>query len=223
MENAMRLIDPLALGIVGGGTLVIAVARSTGSDLVEALRSLKPLVMARPARDALVAARAVRQIRQISDIRGIALADRVDTTCLFVRKAGVRLSELVDADVFADWAREEMAERAARDEAAIAVWRSAAEVAPSMGMIGTILGLVGMFASMDDPSRMGSSMAVALLTTLYGLILSALVAGPVAARLERLALAERRWQQAALDRLEALARAEEKGGSPSWGRRIANR
>jgi len=54
----------------------------------------------------------------------------------------------------------------------------------------------------------GPAMALALLTTLYGIILSSAVAGPIAARLERLSEAEIAWQADALERLEQLAHAE---------------
>jgi chemotaxis protein MotA len=84
-----------------------------------------------------------------------------------------------------------------------------------MGMIGTVIGLVAMFASMDDPARMGPAMALAMLTTLYGLLFGTLVFGAVAARLERLSEAELRWQRAALARIEALARSEA-GGAELW-------
>ena len=98
---------------------------------------------------------------------------------------------------------------------------TAAEAAPAMGMIGTVIGLIGMFAAMDDPATIGPAMALALLTTLYGLIFSAAVAGPIAGRLERLSMAERRWQQTALARLEALARAEASVTTEQWLKRRA--
>jgi len=44
--------------------------------------------------------------------------------------------------------------------------------APAFGMIGTLLGLIIMLGDMSDPSRIGSGMAVALITTLYGIVLS---------------------------------------------------
>ncbi len=55
--------------------------------------------------------------------------------------------------------------------------------APSMGLIGTIVGLVQMLQNLDDPDSIGPSMAVALLTTLYGAILAFLVYGPIAEKL----------------------------------------
>jgi chemotaxis protein MotA len=48
-----------------------------------------------------------------------------------------------------------------------------------------------------------------MLSTLYGLVIAYIVAGPIAARLERLSDAERAWQVRAVERLVALARAEE--------------
>jgi len=55
--------------------------------------------------------------------------------------------------------------------------------APALGMIGTLIGLVQMLQTLDDPSKIGPAMAVALLTTFYGSILSNLVFLPVAGKL----------------------------------------
>ncbi len=57
--------------------------------------------------------------------------------------------------------------------------------APAFGMIGTLIGLVQMLATLDDPSTIGPKMAVALLTTLYGALLSNLVFLPMVTKLER--------------------------------------
>ena len=55
--------------------------------------------------------------------------------------------------------------------------------APAFGMIGTLVGLVVMLQAMDDPSKIGPAMAVALLTTLYGALAANLVALPLADKL----------------------------------------
>ena len=78
-----------------------------------------------------------------------------------------------------------------------------------MGMIGTVIGLVMMFARMTDAATMGPAMAIAMLTTLYGLVLAFGICGPIAARLERLSEAECAWQARVAERLLAIARAEE--------------
>ncbi len=56
--------------------------------------------------------------------------------------------------------------------------------APALGMIGTLIGLVQMLQSMDDPSSIGPAMAVALLTTFYGSLLANIVCMPVAGKLK---------------------------------------
>ncbi len=57
------------------------------------------------------------------------------------------------------------------------------DVAPAMGMIGTLIGLVKMLSNMSDVSTIGPAMAVALLTTLYGAVLANMVAKPIADKL----------------------------------------
>jgi chemotaxis protein MotA len=79
------------------------------------------------------------------------------------------------------------------------VLRRAGEVAPAMGLIGTLVGLVQMLGNLEDPSSIGPSMAVALLTTFYGAILANMVFTPLATKLERNADA-----QAAVRRIYAL-------------------
>ncbi len=56
--------------------------------------------------------------------------------------------------------------------------------APAMGMMGTLIGLVQMLMQMDDPSKIGPAMAVALLTTFYGVVLANLVCLPIAGKLK---------------------------------------
>ncbi|MCP4354970.1 MAG: flagellar motor protein MotA [Proteobacteria bacterium] len=73
----------------------------------------------------------------------------------------------------------------ARHGKGIDILRRSAEVAPAMGLIGTLIGLVQMLGNLSDPNSIGPSMAVALLTTMYGAILSNMVFNPLAAKLER--------------------------------------
>ena len=54
---------------------------------------------------------------------------------------------------------------------------------PALGMIGTLIGLVQMLQTLDDPSSIGPAMAVALLTTFYGSIIANIVCLPIAGKL----------------------------------------
>ena len=57
-------------------------------------------------------------------------------------------------------------------------------MAPAMGMIGTLVGLVLMLQNMSDPSSIGPSMAIALLTTFYGALVANIIALPMSAKLK---------------------------------------
>ena len=70
-----------------------------------------------------------------------------------------------------------------RHEQGISIFKALAEVAPAMGMIGTLVGLVAMLSNMDDPKSIGPAMAVALLTTLYGAVMANMLLLPIAAKL----------------------------------------
>jgi chemotaxis protein MotA len=63
------------------------------------------------------------------------------------------------------------------------IYRAIGDCAPAWGMIGTLLGMVNMFANMEDPSKLGPFMAVALLATLYGALIANLFCLPIADKL----------------------------------------
>jgi chemotaxis protein MotA len=64
------------------------------------------------------------------------------------------------------------------------IFRFIATSAPSFGMVGTLIGMVQLFASIKDPSSIGGAMALSLLSTLYGAVIAYLFAIPIAGKLE---------------------------------------
>ncbi len=71
-----------------------------------------------------------------------------------------------------------------RHEMSEKVFRAMGDSAPAFGMIGTLVGLVQMLSSMQEPSSIGPAMAIALLTTLYGALFANLIALPIADKLK---------------------------------------
>jgi chemotaxis protein MotA len=63
------------------------------------------------------------------------------------------------------------------------IYRAIGDCAPAFGMIGTLIGMVQMFANMTDPSKLGPLMAVALLATFYGAAVANLICLPIADKL----------------------------------------
>lgn len=70
-----------------------------------------------------------------------------------------------------------------RHELGQKIFKAIGDVAPAMGMIGTLIGLVQMLANMEDPKTIGPAMAVALLTTLYGAAIANVFALPLSKKL----------------------------------------
>lgn len=84
------------------------------------------------------------------------------------------------------------------------VFTALADVAPAMGMIGTLIGLVQMLSNMEDPKSIGPAMAVALLTTLYGAMIATMIASPIADKLSLRMTEEARLQSLYTDALVAI-------------------
>lgn len=78
----------------------------------------------------------------------------------------------------------EMEKSIERMELGSKIFRGIGDAAPAFGMIGTLVGLVQMLANMSDAAAIGPSMAVALLTTLYGAIIANLICIPIADKLD---------------------------------------
>lgn len=70
------------------------------------------------------------------------------------------------------------------------IFSSIALYAPAMGMVGTLIGLVQMLQTMDDPSSIGPAMAVALLTTFYGAVIANVLCAPMAGKLKNRSASE---------------------------------
>ena len=84
------------------------------------------------------------------------------------------------------------------------IFAAMAEMAPAMGMIGTLIGLVAMLANMDDPKSIGPAMAVALLTTLYGAVIANAICQPMADKLKLRAAEEAMVKSLIIDALLAI-------------------
>ncbi|MEW5785296.1 MAG: MotA/TolQ/ExbB proton channel family protein [Bacillota bacterium] len=92
----------------------------------------------------------------------------------------------------------------ARHELGQGLYRTWGALAPAFGMIGTLIGLVMMLVQLDDPGAIGAGMAVALLTTFYGVLLANLVFIPIAGKLAIYSGNEVRMKEIVIEALLAL-------------------
>lgn len=101
----------------------------------------------------------------------------------FLQK-GIQLSiDGLDPQAISELLETEMDFIRSRHQLGAEVFTTMGTYAPAMGMIGTLIGLVQMLQSMDDPSSIGPAMAVALLTTFYGSVMANILCMPIAGKL----------------------------------------
>lgn len=96
----------------------------------------------------------------------------------------------------------------ARHEANQGCVKAWIDLAPAMGMIGTLIGLVLMLGNMADPKAIGPAMAVALLTTLYGAFIANVLFAPMLTKLENYTAYEVIYREMVIEGLRGIARTE---------------
>ena len=178
-----------ALLIVLGGTLCIVCVSSPAADLRHTLRAVRDALTTR-SRDPAAAALHAVQTAEAARREGIlrlqrrlpSLADEP-----FFHRAVSMAVDGTAAEEIEDLLRRDLEAGIGRHERSAGVLRRAAEYAPAMGLIGTLVGLVQMLGNLQDPAAIGPSMAIALLTTFYGAVLATMVLLPLAAKVERVA------------------------------------
>lgn len=109
--------------------------------------------------------------------------DNVEDT--FIRKGMLLAVDGIEPEVIQDIMNAEITAMEERHYGGRAILEKAGEYAPAWGMIGTLVGLILMLNKLEDPSTLGPSMAIALLTTLYGTVLANLFFIPMANKLEK--------------------------------------
>jgi chemotaxis protein MotA len=199
-------LDPAALGIVLGGTLLATAFRTPARDLTSAVLALRVLPRRRFSADTLLEQIAAQG--RIALRHGTVALDRSKIADPDVAAAIAAIVDGAAADTVEAQVEYRLRARAERHRRAADCWGGMAEAAPAMGMVGTLVGLVAMFTQMSDPAAIGAAMAVALLATLYGALVANLIALPIATRLRDAARAETVERMRLVAPLVALARRE---------------
>lgn len=173
--------------IVVLGTLAVATACYSFSDLVKSfITTLRTIIY--HAEDPSESAKRALEIAGIAKKKGLLqLETHLDLTKhnpMFYKAISVVIDGMQPEHV-EDIMNQEIYAMNERHTRSVSVLKKCAEVAPAMGLIGTLIGLVQMLGNLDDPGSIGPAMAVALLTTFYGAILAYLVFSPLASKLER--------------------------------------
>jgi len=88
------------------------------------------------------------------------------------------------------------------------VWEAAGGYAPTVGILGAVLGLIHVMENLSDPSKLGAGIAVAFVATIYGVGSANLLFLPIANKLKALIGRQTRFKEMVIDGLEAIANGE---------------
>lgn len=185
--NPYGFLDLKSVLIVVGGTFAVVTASFSFHEMVQASSVIAQTMFSRSDDASQTAIRCI-EIAEIARQKGFLelekYRDLTDHNEFF--RDGIDM--IVDNNTLEEVERVisyEISAMGDRRAKSVAVLRKSAEVSPAMGLIGTLIGLVQMLGNLQDPSTIGPAMAVALLTTFYGAILSYMMFTPLATKLER--------------------------------------
>jgi chemotaxis protein MotA len=181
------LIGPSSLVLVSVGTLGITMA---GYQMSDVLRVPKAAVAALTSK-VTGSADLVKTMVECSEIARkegvLALEPKLETIDDEFLKMGLQqVVDGLDADAVRDVLDIEIAGLDERHRTMFGFFKAAGGYAPTMGMVGTVIGLINMLGNLSDPAELGLGLSVALLTTLYGVLFANLVFMPLSLKLQRL-------------------------------------
>lgn len=183
--HVSSLVQPTALLIVMGGTLGAVMLQSPYATFLRGVRMVK-WVWFPPVADYPMVIKQVSNWSQVSRREGLlALENIINQLEDEFTKKGLQL--LVDG-AEPDRLREvlEVEINTFEDEMKLSakVWEAAGGYAPTIGIIGAVMGLIHIMENLSDPSKLGAGIAVAFVATIYGVSIANLVFLPIANKLK---------------------------------------
>jgi chemotaxis protein MotA len=125
----------------------------------------------------------ITQVAEVARQSGPAALETAEVSDPFLAQGLRYIADGYDKDFIRDRMERDRDNFLQRIDEGSKVYRAIGDCAPAWGMIGTILGMVTMFANMSDPAKLGPAMATALLATLYGAVVANMIAMPIADKL----------------------------------------
>lgn len=185
VSGFLSFLDFQSALITFGGAFCSIMAANTMADFVGGLKSFT-LVLKTPNFDTPA------MIQQIIDLSNVARKEGLlsleeaagNLEDPFLKKGILLIVDGTDPELVRGIMETELVSIETRHKKRIAFWDDLGGMGPAWGMIGTLVGLINMLKDMSDASSIGPSMAVALITTLYGSLLANWICAPVAGKLK---------------------------------------
>jgi len=179
---------PSCMIVIGGTTAAIMVSFPFGEIKQSVHAGMKAFTNKKLSLQDVVGT--MVKIAEISRKEGILALEKVHTTNPILKKATQLIADNASHSLIKATLSIEISSLKKRHGVGIAVFSRLGSLAPAMGMIGTLIGLVQMLANLKDPDSIGPAMAVAILTTFYGAFLANLLFLPIAGKLKARSMQE---------------------------------
>ncbi|MGD8563052.1 MAG: MotA/TolQ/ExbB proton channel family protein [Desulfarculaceae bacterium] len=181
--DLVMFINIPSIMIVLGGTSAATLITFPFSDLIHAFQAAKHVFSQKKVNPNEVV-RMIITVANLSRRQGLVALSRVRTDNAVLKKALMLIADGAPEELIRQTVRIEIDAMRQRHSVAQDVFRKMGAFAPAFGMLGTLIGLVQMLGTLDDPKTIGPAMAVALITTFYGSLLASLFFLPVAGKLK---------------------------------------
>ncbi len=185
INNIGRYLDFPSAVITFGGAFFAVLASNSLADYLGGLKSIT-LIFKSSATDVKGMIQKIIELSNVARKEGLLSLEEAagDLDDEFMKKGILLIVDGTDPELVRGIMETELVSIEDRHNTRIKFWEDLGAMGPAWGMIGTLVGLVNMLYEMDDPSSIGPSMAVALITTLYGSLLANWICAPVAAKLK---------------------------------------
>lgn len=181
-DSMGSFIDTASILIVVAGSIMVVLFRSSLGEFIGAISVLGKTFKNKLDKPEVLIQRMV-ELADIARKDGMIALEGQDITNPFLAKGIGMLVDGTDPELIKKSLTKDIQAMRHRHRGGADIFSAWGEIAPAMGMIGTLIGLVLMLGNMDDPKSIGPAMAVALLTTMYGAILANVICLPVAQKL----------------------------------------
>lgn len=181
----IRFLDAPSALITFGGSFMCILASNTIKSFVDGLKSFT-LIFKTSTMNVPEIIQKIIDLSNVARKEGLLSLEEAagDIDDEFLKKGILLIVDGTDPELVRAIMETELVSVEDRHKEKIGFWENLGSMGPAWGMIGTLIGLVNMLQDMDDPSSIGPSMAVALITTLYGSILANWICAPVATKLK---------------------------------------
>lgn len=181
----MSFVDVPSMIITFGGSFSAVLASFSMADFIGGIKSFA-LVLKVPTFNVAEIIQKIIDLSNIARKEGLLSLEEAagDLEDEFLKKGILLIVDGTDPELVRAIMETELVSMDDRHKTRISFWEAVGAMGPAWGMIGTLIGLILMLQDMSDVGSIGPSMAVALVTTLYGSLLANWLCTPVASKLK---------------------------------------